>query len=63
MFVELGSLYETSNQVLYLIHGGGVACSNSIKHNRVQMLSIPVLLLTCSQDWTCNLQMIVSLEA
>ena len=23
----------------------------------------PVLLLTCSQDWTCNLQMIVSLEA
>ena len=40
-----------------------VACSDSISHNRVQVLSIPVLLLTCSQDWTCNLQMIVSLEA
>ena len=26
-------------------------------------LSIPVSLLACSQDWTCNLQMIVSLEA
>ena len=41
----------------------GVACSDSISHNRVQVLSIPVLLLACSQDWTCNLQMIVSLEA
>ena len=43
----------------------GVACSNFVSHNRVQMLSIPVLifLLACSQDWTCNLQMIVSLEA
>ena len=29
-----------------------VACSDSISHNRV---------LTCSQDWTGNLQMIVSL--
>ena len=29
----------------------------------VQVLSIPVLLLACSQDWTCNLQMIVSWEA
>ena len=27
------------------------------------MLSIPVLLLACSEDWTCNFQMIVSLEA
>ena len=40
-----------------------VACSDSISHNRVQVLSIPVLLLACTQDWTCNLQMIVSLEA
>ena len=40
-----------------------VACSDSINHNRVQVLRIPVLLLTHSQDWTCNLQMIVSLEA
>ena len=38
----------------------GVACSDSVSHNRVQVLSIPVLLLACSQDWTCNLQMIVS---
>ena len=36
-----------------------VACSYSVSHNRVQVLSIPVLLLACSQDWTCNLQMIV----
>ena len=41
----------------------GVACSDSISHNRVQVLSISVLLLACSEDWTCNLQMIVSLEA
>ena len=34
-----------------------------ISHNRIQELSIPVLLLTCSEDWTCNLQTIVSLEA
>ena len=40
-----------------------VACSDSISHNQVQVLNIPVLLLACSQDWTCNLQMIVSLEA
>ena len=38
-----------------------VVCSDSVSHNRVQGLSIPVLLLACSQDWTCNLQMIVSL--
>ena len=41
----------------------GVACSDSSSHNRVQVLSIPVLLLACSRDWTCNLKMIVSLEA
>ena len=41
----------------------GVACSDSVSHNRVQVLSIPVLLLACSQDWTCNLRIIVSLEA
>ena len=45
------------------IESMGVACSDSISHNWVQVLSIPVLLLACSQDWTCNLQMIVSLEA
>ena len=41
----------------------GVACSDSVSHNRVQVLSIPVLLLACSQDGTGNLQMIISLEA
>ena len=46
-----------------LLNPRGVACSDSISHNRVQVLSIPVLLLACSQDWTCNLQMIVSLKA
>ena len=45
------------------IESTGVACSDSVSHNRVQVLSIPVLLLACSEDWTCNLQMIVSLEA
>ena len=61
VFVELGNLHGTSNYVLYWIHG--VASSDSVSHNRVQVLSIPVLLLVSSQDWTCNLQMIVSLEA
>ena len=37
-----------------------VNCSESVNHNRVQMLGILVLLLACYQDWTCNLQMIVS---
>ena len=41
----------------------GVACSDSVGHKRVQVLSVPVLLLACSEDWTCNLQMIVSLKA
>ena len=45
------------------IESTGFACSDSISHNWVQVLSIPVLLLASSQDWTGNLQMIVSLEA
>ena len=40
----------------------GVTCSDSVGHNQVQVFSIPVLLLACSEDWTCNVQMIVSLE-
>ena len=56
VFVELGNLHGTSNYVFYWIHD----CSDSVSHNRVQVLSIPVLLIACSQDWTCNLQMIVS---
>ena len=59
VFVELGNQHGTSN----FIESTGVASSDSVSHNRVQVLSIPVLLLACSQDWTCNLQMIVFLEA
>ena len=59
LFVELGNLHGTSN----FIESTVVACSDSVSHNRLQVLSNPVLLLACSQEWTCNLQMIVSLEA
>ena len=45
------------------IESTGVACFDSVSYNRVQVLSIPVLLLACSQDWTSNLKMIVTLEA
>ena len=41
------------------IENTGVPCSVSVSHNWVQVLSIPAR----QQDWTCNLQMIVSLEA
>ena len=61
VFVELVNLHGTSNYFLYWIHG--VACSDLVNHNRVQVSGIPVLLLASNQDWTCNLQMIVSLEA
>ena len=65
VFVELGNLHGTSNYALYWIHGGihGVACCDSVSPDRVQVLGIPVLLHACSQDWTCNLLMTVSLEA
>ena len=59
VFVELGNLHGTTPS----IESTGVACSDSVSHNRVQVLSIPILLLACSQDLICNLQMIVSLEA
>ena len=45
------------------IESTGVTCSDSVSHNQEQVLSIPVLLLACSQDWACNFQMIVFLEA
>ena len=35
--------------------------ARSDSHNRVQVLSIPVLLLARSEDWTGNIQMIVFL--
>ena len=46
-----------------LLNPRGAACSDSVTHNWIQVLSIPILLLACSQDLTCNLQMIVSKEA
>ena len=49
VFVELGNLHGTSS----LIESPGVPCSDLVSHNKY----------SCSQDWTCNLQMIVSLEA
>ena len=55
VFVELVKLYGTTS----FIESSGVACSDSVSHNRVQVLSIPVLLLACSKDWIWNLQMIV----
>ena len=58
---NLGTFMEL--RTTSFIESTGLACSDSISHNRVQVLSIPVLLLTCSQDWTFNLQKIVSLEA
>ena len=48
VFVELGNLHGTSNYVF--IESTGMACSDSVSHNSVQVLSIPVLLLACSQD-------------
>ena len=33
------------------IESTGVACSDSVNHNRVQVLSIPVFLLACSLNW------------
>ena len=52
IFVVISTTFRSSSGV----------CSDSVSHNWVQVLSTPVLLLACSQDWTGNLQMIVSLE-
>ena len=40
VFVEVGNLHGTST----FIESTGVACSDSVSHNRVQVLSIPVLI-------------------
>ena len=53
---------DTELRTTSLIESTGFTYPDSVSHNRVQVLSIPVLLLAFSQDWTCNLQMIVSLE-
>ena len=60
------SFYISKSKELWttsFIESTGVTCSDSVSHNRIQVLSILVLLLAGSQDWACNLQMIVSLEA
>ena len=57
-----GATY-TELRTTSFIGSTGVTCSDSVNHNRVQALSIPVLLLACSQDWTCHHRMIVSIEA
>ena len=44
MFVKHGNLHGTSS----FIESTGVTCSDSVNHNQVQVLSIPVFLLTCS---------------
>ena len=53
---KLRSQDGTLNQTLYLIHTDR---SNSVNHNQVQVFNYSKysLLFTCSQDWTCNLQM------
>ena len=53
----------TEPRTTSFIESSVVAYSDSVSHNRVQVLSIPVLLHACSQDWTGNLQMIASIEA
>ena len=57
--VDLGSAHRTSNRIFYLIHG--LDCSNSVNHERVQVLSYckKSLLFNCSWDWTNNLPMIL----
>ena len=40
----------TELRTMSFIESMGAACSDSVNHNRVQVLSISVLLLACSQD-------------
>ena len=40
----------TELQTTSFIESTGVACSDSVSYNWVQVLSIPVLLLACSED-------------
>ena len=56
--VEFESLHGTSNRVRYLIHRGRLIWFRN--HKWIQVLSVPILLIACTQDWTCNLLMIVT---
>ena len=60
MFVETRELTQIF-ELCPLFNLRVVACSDYVNHNRVQVLRIPVVLFACSQDWTWNLQVIVSL--
>ena len=53
---QLRSLHGTANNVLYSIHG---LRTDSVYRNRVRVLNILVLLLACSQNGICYLQIIV----
>ena len=46
------SVSFTELRTTSFIESTGVACSDSVSHNRVHVLSIPVLLVTCSEDWS-----------
>ena len=58
VFVERGNFAEL--RTTSFIETTKVTSSDSVSHNRVQVLSIPILLFACSEDWTSNLQMSVS---
>ena len=53
----------TELRTMSFIEYTGFTCSDSVSHNWVRVLGIPVLLLACSQDWTWNHLMIVTSEA
>ena len=46
----------------YVLQPSSGVCQTWELTRNLELRRIPVLLLACSQDWTCNLQMIVSLE-
>ena len=49
---------QTIGETTSFIEFSEVTCSDSVSHNWVQVLSIPVLLLACNRDWTGKLRMI-----
>ena len=55
--LNLGANMEL--QTTFFIYLQWLLAHASVNHNQLHVLNIPVLLLACCQDWTCNLQMIV----
>ena len=45
---------DTELRTTSFIESTGVASSDSVNHNLIQVLSISVELLACNQDWTFN---------